>query len=464
MSAFMNAMKTNDALTENGAVTHSTSGQANVDFFFKVGALRGQDDKALKAYILGASENVDLATRILLYARDVRSGQGERSLFRTILKHLCQKNTELAARVLTKVPELGRWDDVHVAFGTALEGQAIAMILDALAKGDSLCAKWTPRKGEVYTKLWKAAELTPKQLRKILVSLSNTVEQKMCARKWDEIEFGKLPSLASSRYQKAFGRRAPEAYGNYIKALQKGEAKINAGAVYPYDIIKNLRNGNATVANEQWKALPNYMEGSDELIIPVVDVSGSMQSPANRSDYNGVSCKDVAISIGMYIAERNEGPFKNEFISFSSRPNFHKLTGATLRERYNNIDRSGEDMSTNLVGCFKTLLSRAKASGLSQSQMPTKLLIMSDMEFNSCGCSTNFSAITKEYELAGYTMPTLVFWNIQARGDNVPVKAGQKGVALVSGCSPVVVKSVLGKALTPEQVMLDTVMVERYAH
>ncbi|CAL9994303.1 RNA-binding protein [Vibrio phage D479] len=473
MSNFMNAMQTNDARTENGAVTHSTSGTACLDWFFTAGALRRTPDEAVTLFSRAFGENQEVATRILMWARDVRGGAGERNVFRTVFAKLCNEKPDLARAVMFKVPALGRWDDLVVAFGTQVQADAEALWLNALVnERNGLAAKWTPREksanGHVFKALAKAADIKNKQLRKILSMLSDTVEQKMCAREWDAIEFGKLPSVASARYQKAFGRNAQETYTQYIQGLEKGTEKINAGAVYPYDIVKSVNRGDARVADAQWKALPNYMEGSDERIMPIVDVSGSMQTPINAGT-GSVTCKDVAMSLGIYIAERNEGIFQNQFISFSSDPHFHALKGATLHERLMNMDRSGENMSTDVNKVFRVLLQRAVQAGLSQEDLPTKMLILSDMEFDQAGAGywgggqkTNLEVIKQEYARAGYEMPQLVFWNLRGRIGNVPVKSGEVGTALVSGCSPSILTNLLGGELEPVKIMMQAVGNERY--
>jgi hypothetical protein len=293
----------------------------------------------------------------------------------------------------------------------------------------------------------------------------------MCSKDWNSIDFGKLPSVASARYQKAFGKNAYESYSVYIASLVKGEAKINAGAVYPYDVTKSLNYGNASVANEQWKALPNYMEGTNDMILPVVDVSGSMSTPAGGS--KTVSCMDVAISLGLYISERNVGPFKDAFITFSSQPQLQVLSGS-LNDRYAQMARADWGMSTDLEATFKLILNQATKHKLSQDQMPNKILILSDMEFNAAtgrgyGRESHWNPtaqqmIEKMYSNAGYRVPQIVFWNIQSRNGGVPVAFDAKGTALVSGFSPAIMKSLLGGDIeSPQQIMDKTILSERYA-
>ena len=471
---FVDALRQENMLTENGMATNSSSLNACVDLFFNIGAMRGQDKQRLIATFSKAfNEDPKRAMKLLFWARDVRGGAGERQVFKDIITYLAE-NHDLALKPnLHLIAEYGRFDDLLVLVGTLLETQALQIIEDAIKAENGLCAKWMPRKGPVAEKLRNFMKMSPKQYRKTLVNLTNVVETKMCAKEWDTIEFGKLPSVASARYQKAFGKNAYESYSAYIQSLVKGEAKINAGAVYPYDITKSLTRGNATVANEQWKALPNYMEGANDMILPVVDVSGSMSTPAGGS--KSVTCMDVAISLGLYISERNEGPFKDAFITFSDSPQLQVLSGS-LKDRYAQMLHANWGMSTNLEATFKLILDQATKHNLSQDEMPNKILILSDMEFNAAtgggGWRNNESnwnptaqqMIEKMYDVAGYTMPQIVYWNIQSRNGGVPVAFDTQGTALVSGFSPAIMTSLLGGDIeSPQQIMDKTILSERYS-
>jgi hypothetical protein len=332
-----------------------------------------------------------------------------------------------------------------------------------------------PRKGPAAAKLRTFLEMSPKQYRKTLVELTHVVETQMCANEWENIDFGKLPSVASARYQKAFWKRNEEGYKSYIASLQKGEAKINAGAVYPYDVTKSLQRGNADVAIEQWKALPNYMEGSDDRILPVVDVSGSMQASAGGN--KNVSCMDVSISLGLYISERNAGAFKDAFITFSAEPKLQILKG-NLRDRFAQLQKADWGYNTNLVKVFDLILDQAVKNSVPESEMPTKILVLSDMEFDKATetvsgwekthIATKWDATAQEmieqkYAAAGYKVPAIVYWNIQSRGNNIPVAFDKIGTALISGFSPSILKSIVkGEITSPQGIMDETILSSRY--
>lgn len=451
--------------TANGMRANATTFSKNVDLFFAIGASRGKDLTAL--FTTAYNEDADTAVRILQHARDVRGGSGERQVFRTILRNLATSSKpelqKVASALLPKVPEIGRFDDLLEFMGTPLEADAALFIGEALANKNTFAGKWMPRKGEHAATLRRYWGLSPKEYRKLLVTLTNVVETKMCAKDWDAIEFGKLPSLASARYQKAFSRNAERAYSVYKAGLETGVEKVNAGAVFPYDVIKAARAGDEIVANAQWKALPNYMQDGGERLLAVADVSGSMGCKVGGNP--NLTCMDVCISLSMYIAERATGPFKNAFLTFSTRPTLQVLTAKTLLQRYNELQRAAWDMSTNLMGLFDEVLSVAIRNNVPETEMPTTLVIFSDMQFDACikGDNTALGGIRKRYDAAGYTLPKIVFWNLNATPGTAPATINDNGVALVSGCSPSTLKAILGgEDFSPEAIMMRAVRIPRY--
>jgi hypothetical protein len=469
----VSALQQSNTTTENGMVTNSSSLDNCVDMFFKIGAFRSAEEAdVIRVFSLAFSEDPVSALRILFWARDIRGGAGERRVFRICLEYLSKANREAIVRNMPLISEYGRWDDLLVFFGTDLQDEAAKLIKGALDSENGLCAKWMPRKGFVANELRKFMGMTPKDYRKTLVSLTNVVEQNMCSGKWEDINYSQVPSVAAARYQRAFYKRDTERYAEYIRLLslpaesRPEGVKINAQAVYPYDVLKSIRKGNEDVATAQWNELPDYMEGSSDMILPVVDVSGSMTT--GISSGSSLTCMDVAISLGLYISERNVGPFQDHFITFSERPELQKLKG-NLYERYHQLESSEWGMSTNLESVFDLVLRQAIKHNVGKESMPTKILILSDMEFNQAirgGESVSaIEMIRGKYEQAGYDMPSIIFWNIQSRsgGNNVPVRFDESGTALISGFSPSILKSILsGNNITPIDIMQETINSERY--
>lgn len=468
MNTLFRAFNSEDARTENGGITNSTSFSKCLDLFNIIGSNRGNN--LTKQFTQAYAENPEVALRILQWARDCRGGAGEREVVRIILRDLMKREStkSYAVAIVRKLPTLGYWKDlVNLYDVQELRPVINEMVAVSLAADDGLCAKYMPRKGATAAQMRKALGLTAKEWRKLLVSMSNTVEQKMCAKKWDEIDFGKIPSLAAARYQKAFMKNAEVNYKAYQAALEKGEAKINASTLYPYDVVKSARSGIAGVADQQWKALPNYLEGTDTRVMPMIDVSGSMCTP---TAVNGISAMDVAISLGMYLSERQSSIFKDHYMTFSESPTMERATG-TLTQRWSSISRANWGMSTDVQKAFDMMLNSAKRANVAANEMPNMIIILSDMEFNPSYSARGFNttaykAIKSRYEAAGYEVPKLVWWNLSTRnrGGNSPVQMNDDGTCMVSGFSPAIMKSVLSATeFSPYSVMLEAVMVEKYA-
>ena len=473
MNTFSAAVVNQTTTTENGMQAFASTADALVDLFGKIGASRGKD--IMPDFIAAFAQDQELAVRIALWARDVREGAGERETFRKILKWLSQTNRDLLFRVLPLVPKLGRWDDLFIFNDAECKKAAYGLVRDALLNNDGLCAKWCPReksaKNDIAAELIKFLGWTPKFYRKRLVELTKVVETQMCANKWDDINFSHVPSMAHKRYRSAFQKHTPK-YAEYVGALSKGDTsvKINAGAIFPYDLLPynsyyGIRDLNEVQRNSiiaQWDALPNYIGSAN--VLPLVDVSGSMDQPAGKN--TRLTCMAVAISLGLYFADKNKGKFKDTFLTFSSEPQLLHLKGNVL-EKFEQMIKSDWGMSTDLHKAIQRILDVAIQGNVPNEEMPKMLLILSDMQFNYCVVYNDraLDMIRRKYEQAGYTMPQVVFWQLNAK-DNVPVQHNENGVALVSGFSAAITKSLLetdGVDFTPTGVMMKTIMKDRYS-
>lgn len=469
MNTFLNALQneTNFAETDNGGLTHYSSLNNNLDFFY-VGPVAKKNPKdAVVSFQRAYAEDREISLRVLQWVRDVRGGAGARQAFRDCFAYLMDRAPNDAIAVLNNVATIGRWDDVLVGLFSEhsdVQQHAISLIRKALiVDQDGLCAKWMPRKGIISVALRAQLGLSPKGYRKLLVSLSNTVEQQMCANNWDDVNYSHVPSVAFARYRDAFKRHDEVRYADFVAAADRGEVKVNAGAIFPHDVVGTLlRRASVDLTTRhsisaQWKALPDYLEGDDTGIV-VADVSGSMATVVA----GGTTALDVSIALAMYMAERARGPFKDTFITFSNNPSLQTLKGDIV-DRYQQLKKAEWNMSTNIEGVFKLVLNTAVKNKITQDDMPKFITIVSDMEFNECTNGTTLDTIRSKYEEAGYTIPKLVFWNVSGRAGNVPAKADDKNVALVSGYSPAVVSKVFSaETITPMQVMLDTIGIERY--
>jgi hypothetical protein len=456
MSGLVNATRQYNTITANGAVTHSTSLSACLDLFFIAGASRDMlESDIILMFERARAENKNLAYKILFWARDARGGAGEKRFFQIVMEHISKQYAYDYDQLAIYIPEFGYWKDVFKI--EKPNENTLNWLVTQLDESPNanLLAKWFPRKGQWFSAMHKYLKITPKEFRKKLVSMTKVVETQMCANEWSEINYSHIPSIAMNKYRNAFIGHDADRYTDYIADVQAGKQKINAGVLFPHQLYQAIEKGeNANAVEAQWNALPDYMADSTERIIPVCDVSGSMEGLP----------MDVSISLGIYISERNEGLFKDAFITFSSSPEMNYLKGS-LSERMRQLKRSGWGYSTNLQATFDLILNSAIRESLPESEMPTKLLIISDMEFDEADRDqTNLDTIRQKYSLAGYKMPEIVFWNVNGRMGNVPASVNDSGIGLVSGFSPSILKSILqGEIYSPEQLMLDTVDSARYS-
>lgn len=461
----------NYTLTENGALTNISTLSHTLDFFGLGAAMRQRTEKDIISLFRKAfGEDKLIALKTLFYTRDIRGGQGERRAFRTILKWLGDNYPKVVEKNLGNIVEYGRYDDLFVLENTKVWDSVLNFWKKEWNEGfekNSLIFKWSPSSNtssketrRLAKVLYSALGLSEREYRQTLSHMRKkigVVEPLMCAKEWDVIEYSKVPSKASLIYKKAFDKNDHKRYQKFLTKVEDGESKINAGTLYPYEIVEKVFNGdNDKTLDLLWKALPDYVDGNPHNGIVVADVSGSMSGRPMA----------VSISLAMYFAERSKGQFANRFITFSNNPKLQKVVGNNIREKVLNLSRAQWDMSTNLQSVFNLILSTALEYKVPQSDMPDSIYIVSDMEFNqACNHRTNLEVIRDKYKNAGYKIPNLVFWNVNARNDQTPITKDDSGTCLVSGCSPSILKTLLsGKVISPVDVMLDTINSDRYAN
>ena len=480
---------TNFMVTENGALAHKSTRSMVYDMFAFGGAYRRRtDEDCILLFKNAYEENPELALKCLFYLRDCRGGQGERRFFRVCFRWLCSYDPAAARRNLIHLSEYGRWDDlVYATFGSELMWEAFKIIqhqlaLDVECKTPSLLAKWMPSENasswetkKMANELRKYLGMTHKQYRKTLSILRariNVLERLMSANRWEEIEFDKIPSKAGLIYKNAFARRDIIAK-KYEAFAKSSETKVNAKTLYPYEVVEQaIKAGwychdddpDKAMVEKYWNNLPDYFNGEPASIMCVVDTSASMRGmPIN-----------VAISLGMYCAERIGGPFAGHYISFASRPQLIKVEGVDFVDKVKRIYRTNLCDNTNLEATFDLVLEMAKKS--KPEDIPKTLVVISDMQIDRMtgstwygpsmkrwtqeSAATEMELIRQKWAAAGIECPRLVYWNVDAR-DNTILDAGPN-VSFVSGCSPVLYEQIV-RGVTGYDLMLDKLMSERYA-
>ncbi len=465
MTTFAQAIAAPQAtVTTNGMAALDKTGSLCTDLFFNVGSSRNDPEGIKVAFARAFADDALTAAKILFWTRDVREGAGERQTFRNLLGVLEVISPSTIVKNIRLIPAFGRWDDLLVLTKKECREAAFRHITDTLrnqGEGYGLCSKWMPRKGKDAVDLRNWMNLSPKAYRKMLVHGTQVVETAMCSGDWSKINYEHVPSIAAKQYQQAFGRHDPMGYSQYKQKLVSGEAKVNASAIFPHDVIQGIRHGDQIVAQAQWDSLPNYL--GDDAILPMVDVSGSMGCKAGSSN---VTCMDVAVGLGLYIANKQKGAFKGAFLTFSATPHLQVLKGDNIVMQMAEMENADWGMNTNIESAFKTVLSTAISSHVEPENMPKYILILSDMQFDECAKEPNDTAMTmirRMYASADYEVPKVIFWNLNASYGNAPVAFKEGGTALISGFSPSIMRSVLkAKNFTPWDVMMETIGAPRY--
>jgi hypothetical protein len=470
----------NQTTTENGAFAYESTQSSVLDLFSMGGAFRNRgDNEVAELFSKAFAENPLLAMKTLFYLRDIKGGQGERRFFRVAIKHLAFHNPEALRKNLHLIPQFGRWDDLWLLLEDRNFKYEVAdlvrkqLVKDKRSENPSLLAKWMPSENASSRQTKKYARILrehygvkPREYRKLLSELRSRislVETKLTEKKYDAIEYDKLPSKAGMIYRNAFLRNDENRYREFLDALSLGTKKVNSSTLYPYEITSKamsyygMDRSQVQLLDGMWKNLPNYVGDKKENSIAVVDVSGSMSGRP----------MEVAISIGLYLAERNEGHFHNNFFTFSERPQLVTIQGTNIVEKVRNIRSSNWGYSTDIEAVFNKLLDVAVTYSVPQEDMVEKLYIISDMQFNQADRGANahiFKEMAKKYERYGYKMPSLVFWNVDARETNTPFTQNDFGVQLVSGFSPSIFTTLMsGEVTTPYDLMLRAIDTERYA-
>ena len=469
----------NRTRTENGAVTLRSTGSNCLNLFATIGAMRAQNVAEIeKRFLRAYTENPDLAMKILFYARDIRGGLGERSVFRTLLHYLAENEIQSLVRNLPYIAEYGRWDDVLVLMNTPAHAAAVALLreqfemdMKSLASGEpvSLLGKWLPsinaHNSEVVKlakQLARAFGMNEAQYRKALSAL----RQKICIlennlRERDyTFDYACQPSKAMFKYRKAFLRNDEVRYRSFMQSVSAGEAVLHTGVLMPYEIVSAAYNAvpsERAALDVTWNALENFTRGENALV--VADGSGSMYWGGNPTPAT------VAQSLAIYFAEHNRGIFHNHFITFAMTPQLVEIKGNDIVEKVRFCRTFNECANTNLQAVFELILQTAVMNRLPQAMLPTTLYIISDMEFDTCAANssqTNFEHAKQLYRSYGYELPHVVFWNVQSRNEQQPVKMNEQGVALVSGCNPRLFSQVMSGETDPYTYMMNVIGGERY--
>lgn len=440
----------NSVTTQNGAasIDQVTFGSDLVAYFFK--ALRDADLEQLRGYLRNIWTDSPMdCVKVIFWTRDFRgkSGcKGERKVFLDAMSWMSEEHPDIFTKLLSHVPEYGRWKDLLELWNLAPE-QIGQLFIDQLRKDKvdmeagqsvSLCAKWFPtekcsldKKFGIYSFVVKEMGITSRQLRKdYLVPLrakAEVVESIM--PEWEKIDYSHVPAIAMKNLRNAFMRHSEERFQEYLRSVSRGEAKINTGTLYPYQMVEKYMGRGSSVDQTlevMWKDFVGKVRAKGTLknVIPVCDVSGSM---------SGLPM-EVCISLGLLLSEINTGAFANKVFTFHEKPTLFTITGETLRDRVQCLQRAPWGGSTNFQATVELLLQELKKCGSTEQHT---IVVFSDMQFDQADniYQTNHNAMVQKFAKAGIPFPRIVYWNLRGNTIDFPTCSWDQNVALVSGFS-----------------------------
>ena len=464
MSLIEEILKKQTITNTKGGEYYATTYNRNLDMFSMLQRSTPKEE-VLKCFKNAYVEDEKLAIANLLYLLDIRDGKGERDLFKICFKWLCDNgNLEYAKKVLYLIGELGRYDYVLVGLNTRLEQDVINLIKDQLredylAEYPSLLAKWLPTnaKNGLRKQLVKKLGATQADYRKVISKIRarlNLIETKLANKDYD-IDFEKVPAKAMLRYKNAFKKHCKYSYEEYLEKAQNGEAKVNTKGLFAYEIVKKIYDRGITAEEEKlydsmWEQQKDVLKDCDKNILVMADTSGSMTWGDPKPIWS-------SIGLALYIAERNKGAFKDYYMTFSSKPFLQKVEGLTIADKINNMQEI--NANTNIDAAFALLLETAKNSNIPEEEMPSHIIIVSDMEFDDgvySATGTNLNGWKAQFKALGYTMPKIIFWNVSNRSKGTPATKFDNDVAMISGFSTSVFENILDvEKMTPINIMLQ---------
>ena len=473
------------SITENGAMGYAETGNPVLDAYYKVGGSRRAEESSIReAFANAYAFDKKIALRYLFFARDVRGGMGERRYFRICMKYICENDPQTAEKLYSLIGEYGRYDDLVYLYENCVSARPaiVKVIRDTLdsdiismrmGKSVSLLAKWLPSTNTSSRKTTRLATMLAEDLYPYSPRINNrkmtsivtyrhnivglrkyidVLEQKISAGHWGSVDYSSVPSKANVKYKDAFLRHDADRRIDYLNAVSAGTAKMNAGVLYPYDVIASYKNNRYGMVSTDdtlesaWKNLTDFSMSDDTIV--VADGSGSMSCPVSAS--GKTTAWDVATSLAIYFAEKAKGEFKDKYITFSSRPQLVDLsTCTTLAQKINIAVQHNECSNTNIERTFDLILNEAIRKGMSQSELPKNVLIISDMEFDGATTTsrhsywyddeytdtsndTLFETIAEKFRSHGYDMPKCIFWNVNSRTNTIPMRTNKNGVILLS--------------------------------
>jgi len=466
--------------TFEGADQYDNTGNEFIEFQFKAGSIfKNSRSFYISEYVDYHEQmlielfrncwniNKELSFKLLLWLRDCRGGAGNRSGGRILIKWIAENDPKWVKANIKEFVEVGRWDDLEVLFHTKVHTEAAKYWANAIKESNVLAAKWADRKmSPIRYALGIKKEA---EFRKLLASVRSKiiVETKMSNKEYDAISYSAVPSVAMARYSNAFKRNDEIQFAQFKEDVKNNKVQINTSVLFPHDCVRTALEGDKETADLQFDNLPDYIDNKKERLMVLCDSSSSMEAKISGS----IQAIHISTGLALYCSDKlgKDNPFYRKFIGFESESTFKSWENMTFSEAITNESIfDGACGSTRIDLALELILMTARRDNLTNDQIPTALLIISDMQF-SYGANTSgeygknslpVQSKIDEWAELGYNIPKIIYWNTSDYMGS-PETAYSKNVALISGFSPALLKSIFnGEDITPLDVLMKSL--EKY--
>lgn len=494
MNQFLKAVNSYDAYTENGAVSHSTTGDNLLDYFSKCGSHRDRDLSDVYADVSKIlAESPKIALQILFYLRTitrkhhditdtVQRGQGNRDEFRKAMSWIAKHRPELFNKNMWLIPQVGCWKDL---FHKDLEpfinkDELIALIRKGLADEyhATLLAKYLPkirskrnthndehvRKNELARAICRELGWSERDYRHFKRSgKSHQFQRDMCNGNWAGLDFSRIPGKALLSLATTKGRdglttlerhKIEDSYAEWLES--QPVAKFNG---YPYELLKKFCNGYSVqnlsrvsklTIDRQFdnliKTAKKDAEGITGNVWCAIDTSASMSALVTP----GLSAYQICVALGVYFSSLNEGAFKDNVIMFDKRSRKLQLRGSFVDKVTQIVTTNTAWGNTNFQSVIDEIVRvRKNNPNIPIEDYPETLLVVSDMQFDpSCDNKTNYESAMDKLQAVGLPKIKVIWWYVTSRGKDFPAKLDDEGCTLIGGFDGAIVSSILGGEVT----------------
>lgn len=502
--------------TREGATAHASIRTGKLDaegvlpFFTLAAGMRGDVEQAWSLFQEAWESHQLVAIRALFYLRYFRrdgvTGNGEREMFRQIFARFATRNDDVAASLVRHIPDFGRWDDVlgllavEYKYSAPKTREAVVSLITAQMRDDirayrsgkavSLMAKWLPSENASSEESTNQARFLARRLgmrheeyRNTLTKLREEIgiiETMITNGDFGKIDYTRVPAQAHRIHSKLFMQKDTARYQAYLDSVTKGTKKIHTTGLQAHQVtMAAMTTATVRSADVMWQDMLNQFQTELDVLV-ALDTSASMERGSfygNRGGVKNQSPQEIATSLAAFFSEVNTGAFHRWIINFQTNAKMFKVRGETLQDRIRNLKGMNSDHgATNIHKMYELLLSHARSVNASEEDMPDVIMILSDMQFSGGSVygwngtpETVLENMRRQYVKAGYQMPVVIYWNVNALPDSSPIKADDQGVLMVNGFSQDVLRHILRmskddlRQFTPVGMMLSALTSEPYS-